>query len=336
MKAIRSSVSGLAKAVAFILVPGSAIAGGSVCAVVDPVWQAGHSRAQTALIASVDAMAAAVAAQSQITTEQLISAFKVATRQRSSSGGREAAYGKSTAMAVAQVYAEQTAAERIVEAHRTYGPAGQAVGSCDIIERLQATDIAMNTLSARAAEIARSGALYSAPGSAVRPGEAIAVALRYDVAEAVSAEAFMDPETSGALKDAFMNNVIGLPPVKPLTMGSPADRMTMMLARRVEAIRSPAIVSISAVRAANEEGGGFGHGDGATAMSQLDWLISRYGGGREYEEWSAALVTKSEVGLIKEMARLNAVGLLLENFMSGSNDRREAMIAALLAAEAVQ
>lgn len=84
--------------------PVSAMAGGATCTVVDSVWQAGHSSAQSSLIASVDAMAAAVAAASELTTEQLISAIKVATRQKSASAGREAAFGKSTAQGVAQAH----------------------------------------------------------------------------------------------------------------------------------------------------------------------------------------------------------------------------------------
>lgn len=316
--------------------PVSAMAGGATCTVVDSVWQAGHSSAQSSLIASVDAMAAAVAAASELTTEQLISAIKVATRQKSASAGREAAFGKSTAQGVAQVYAAQKAAERIKEAHDTYGAQGQAVGSCEVIEEIQSADTALNSIPDRASEIAGSGELYSAPGSTVQPGEAVATALSTDTAEAVSAEAFMDDDTSSTLKVAFMNNVIGLPPVKPSALATPADRMTMMQARRVEAVRSPAIVSLAAVRAAQEDSGHYGAGTDKTALQYLDWLISRYGGGAEYEEWSAALVTKSEVGLLKEQVRLRAVNLMLENVAAASDDRRQAMIAALLSAEVVK
>jgi len=316
--------------------PSAVLAGGATCSVNDGIWQAGHSGAQTSLNTAVNTMAATIATQSQLTNEQLISAVRIATRQRSAASGREAAFGKSAAQGVAQVYASQQAAERIAEAHRTYGPQGQAVGSCDIIERLQQTDVALTTLGSRASEIMSSGALYSAPGSTVEPGEAVAAALRFDTPEAVSAEAFLSPDTPDALKDAFMNNVIGFPPVKPQSITGPGDRMTMMMARRAEAVRSPAIVSLAAVRAAREEGGHFDDASGMSADEALSWLISRYGGGDEYEEWSAALVTKSEVGLAKEIARLRAIALGLENSLSGSNDRREAVIAALLGAEAVR
>lgn len=317
------------------LTPVSALAGGAVCAVNDGIWMAGHARAEAGLIGSVDAMAAAVAAQSELTAEQLISAIKVATRQRSASSGRESAYGKSTAQGVAQVYAAQKAAERIREAHETYGPQGQAVGSCDVIEKLQAADVALTGIPDKAGEFASDGAIYSKPGSTVKPGEAVAAALRFDVPEAVSAEAFTSKDTAEPLKTAFMNNVIGLPPTKPSGMNMATDRLTMMEARRAEAVRSPAIVSLAAIRAAQSGGGHFGSGGDMGADEYLDWLVSRYGGGSEYEEWSAALVTKSEVGLLKEQARLRAISLMLENVSSSSDDRRQAMIAAMLAAEVV-
>lgn len=319
------------------LLPAPALAGGVVCSVVDGIWQSGHASAQSNLTGSVNAMATAVSTQSQITAEQLISAIKVATRQKSASSGRGAAYGKSTAQAVAQVYASQTAAERIREAHETYGPQGQAVGSCDFIEKLQGADVAINSIPEKASEIARDGSIYSAPGSTMQPGEAVAIALRYDVPEAVSAEAFTSHETSDALKTAFMNNVIGFPPVKPSGLGSTTDRLAMMQARRAEAVRSPAIVSLAAIRAAQESSGHYGSSSGGLSADEyLDWLISRYGGGSEYEQWSAALVTKSEVGLLKEQVRLRGINLMLENASSSSDDRRQAMIAAMLASEAVK
>jgi hypothetical protein len=316
--------------------PGLALAGGATCSVNDGIWQNQHARTQTALTQAVNTMASTVARESQVTTEQLISAVKVATRQRSVSSGRESSYEKSTAQAVAQVYAAQTSAERIREAHETYGPQGQAVGSCEMIQRLQVVDVALNSIPDRASEVVNSGEIYSAPGSTTTPGEAVNLALAHDVPEAVSAESFMSEDTPDELRTAFMNNVIGLPPVKPERMTRAADRITMMVARRMEAVRSPAIVSLGAIQASREEGGHFDSGDGMSTAAAMDWLISRYGGGREYEEWSAALVTKSEVGLVKEIARLRAINLTLLNTRASSSDRRQAVIAALLGAEAVR
>ena len=81
---------------------------------------------------------------------------------------------------------------------------------------------------------------------------------------------------------------------------------------------------------------GGGEDEHLSYMEAMDSLIARYGGGENYEEWSAALVTKSETGLLKEIARLRALSLQLQTFRDESSDRRQAMIGALLAGEAVR
>lgn len=322
------------------LLPSGALAGGGlVCTVADPVWRAGHSSAETTLRQAVDVMGATISRESQITTEQVISAIRVATRQRSLNSTREAEFHRASAEAVANAYTAQRAAEKIREAHNTYGPAGQAVGACEAVEMIQRIGSAFGSVQGRAAEIASGGAIFGAPGDGRSAGQGAGQVLANDQPEAVSAEAFLDPNTPAALRDAFMNNVIGLPLDKPTGTESVSDRVRLIQDRRVEAVRAPARLSLAVVRAATDAAGHADTDEGADVMSSFeaaDELIAVYGGGPRYEEWSAALVTKSEVGILKEIARLRSIHLMLNTTRQASADRRQVMIAALIGAEAVR
>lgn len=320
--------------------PVSVHAGGVVCAVVDPVWIAGHNAARTAMTTAVNTMAASVAAQSAITNEQLISALRVSTQQRSVNAERETTSRAATSEAVAQVYVEQQMAEQIRQAYETYGPQGQAVGSCEGIAEIASVNEAMTSRTERAQEILASGAIDTMPGSGTTPLQAAGRRLAFDTPEAVSAVAFFDQDTSPAMRDAYMNNLIGLPPSQPLDMDSVDGQLTFMQARRVEAIRSPAMVSLAVVRSSTEQSGHFDMdetgGEFLSFMEAMDFLIGRYGGGDEYEEYQASLVTKSETGIAKELARLEGIILMLQGERDEMSDRRQAMLGALLAGEAVR
>lgn len=321
------------------LAPSWAWAGGMVCLVTDPVWMAGHSTAETTLTAAVDNMASTVATQSQLTHQALMSALRVQTRQDSLNGERGALAATSNAEAAANVYVEQRAAEMIRDAHETYGPQGQMVGGCELIEDLRLADDAMTSRMDRAGDVLSSDAIDTMPGQGVSPLVAASRRLANDRPEAVSAVAFFDAETSSADRDAYMNNLIGLPYELPQGIDGVEDEMAFMRVRRWEAMRSPAIVSLAAVRAAAEEGSHFGVGAEAdetkSYLEALDWYVGQFGGGAGYEQWSASLVTKSETGLQKELARLRAVNLVLSRYRQESQDRQLAVIATLLAGTAV-
>ena len=318
----------------------AAWAGGAVCLVADPIWEAGHASAQGTMSAAVDAMASTFAEQSLLTHQALISAIRVHTRQTSLNAERDAVATTSNAEAAANVYVEQRAAEQMRDAHETYGPQGQMVGGCELIEDLRLADDAMEARMDRATDVLSGDAIDAAPGQAVAPLEAAARRLSEDTPTAVSAVAFFDPETTSADRDAFMNNVIGLPFPLPAGIDGVEDELVFMQARRWEAMRSPAIVSLAAVRAAAEEGSHFGVGADAdettSYLGALDWYVGQFGGGPGYAAWSASLVTKSEAGLQKEVARLRAINLLLSRYRQEGQDRQLAVIATLLAGTAVQ
>lgn len=319
----------------------SAYAGGAVCLVADPIWRAGHTSAQTTITTGIDAMVATFAANSTLTTQQIVSAIKVLAQQTSSGANQEAVGSQQALKAAAQTYIEQRTAEELVEAHNTYGAPGQAVGSCDFVRDIEVMNTALDAVEERASEIVNSGGLDTRPGSAIDVDAALSrrsFVASTDFDGVVSAVAFVDPSTPAAVKDTFMNNIIGVPVEKPDDLNGVEDSIQFMRARQSEAMRSPAIASLASVRAYYEAPGHFGGGGLPGAVNRsldetVDWLADRYGGGDEYETWMAELVTKSETGLLKEIARLRAISLALTTERNQSSDRQQAVLATLLATE---
>lgn len=335
MMAVRVKIAGIAAGIAGFMGASAAFAGGAVCLVTDPVWTAGHSAAQTTLSTGIDTMASTFAQQSLLTQQQLISALRVHTRQTSLNAEREAIADAASIEAAANVYVEQRSAELTRQAYETYGQQGQMVGGCGLITDLQLADEAMRARMDRVGVVLTSGGIDAVPGAAVAPLEAAGRRIAQDSPEAVSAVSFFAPDTSAADRDAYMNNLIGMPFYVPEGIGGVDDEITFMQARRWEAMRSPAIVSLAAVRAAAEP---TGHGGEGTMgyTEALDWYVEQFGGGAAYEQWSASLVTLSEVGLRKEIARLRAINLQLATYRQESQDRELAVLSTLLAGAAVE
>lgn len=316
---------------------GSALAGGAVCLVADPIWRTGHSTAQSTLSTAIDTMGSTFAQQSLTTQQSLMSALRVHTRQTSLNAEREAVGEAASVQAAANVYVEQRSAELARQAYETYGQQGQMVGGCEMISELQLADEAMRARMDRVGIVLTSGGIDAVPGAAVAPLEAAGRRLSNDTPESVSAVSFFAPDTTAENRDAYMNNVIGMPFYVPEGIGGVDDEITFMAARRWEAMRSPAIVSLAAVRAASEPAGHGHGGEGSMGyLEALDWYLAQFGGGPEYEQWSASLVTLSPVGLRKEIARLRAINLQLASYRTESQDRQLAVLSTLLAGAAVE
>lgn len=324
---------------AVCLFPASAQAGGSVCAVVDTIWKQGHSGAESSINQSISAMVSTFAANSEVTTSQIVSAVKVLTKQDSTEAEQKSVGTQQAMKAAASTYVDQRAAEEVRDAYNTYGPPGQAVGACDVVADVSRMQSSMSSVEERASEIVMGGGIDARPGSTVTPEDAIAkrtAVAAADFEAVTSAEAFFDPDTPAAIKDTYMNNIIGVPFEKPTNTDSAENGIQFMRARQAEAMRSPAIASLAAVRAASEEAGHFdvdeGEDETQSLQESIDWLIDRYGGGEEYQDWSAELVTKSSTGVMKELARLYSIRLALNNELNESADRRQVVVGSLLAA----
>lgn len=302
------------------------------CGVNDAIWRAGHQEAENALEARVTLMGTDLSAQRAITLEMLLSAAKVNTAQGATNGGREATMVKSSQEALASTVSEQTRRDAIVEAQEQYSfESGQGVNTCDAIN-LAAT--VTQTLS-NVGETGRK--LYTDVD--VSPGKATTVtsatATRLASTALTNAEVMFDLNAADDARKGLIQHLAGLPlPLPDASMPQATADLVLMRARRVEALRSPALVSLNAVRAmSSTEAHETGTSD-VSPFAALDQLIAQYGGGDGFETWSAGLAAQSEHGLLIELARLRALSLTLRQTQTEQQARLAAVFATMLAAQA--
>lgn len=319
-------------AFAFLAFTAAGPAQAATCFTYDPAWQAGHAAAQTTLNGRVELMGTNLARERALTLEALLSATKVYTKQTSVNGERTSSTQKSTQEAVAATVTTQTQREALVRAVENYSPeSGQGVQACKTVALLNQTVSALDKVPTTAKT------LYTDVD--VSPGKATtiqnAVQNRRDLSKA-DASVLLDRNASDEDRKAVIMQLAGLPMPLPnaTTPGAEADLM-MAVSRRVEALRSPALVSLAAVRAMYATGD-HASGSGSSAESpidQLDNLIKQYGGGDDFEKWSAGLAAQSERGLLIELARLRSMTLRLRQTLIEQQSRNGALFATMLAAQ---
>lgn len=302
------------------------------CGVNDAIWRAGHQAAETALEARVTLMGTDLSAQRAITLEMLLSAAKVNTAQGATNGGREATMVKSSQEALATTLGEQTRREAIVDAQEQYSfETGQGVNTCSAVNLTATVTQSLSTIG----ETGRK--LYTdvdvSPGKAT--SVASATATRLATTSLTDAEPLFDPSASDDARKAVIQHLAGLPlPLPDASMPQASADLMLMRARRVEALRSPALVSLDAVRAMSSSSA---HETGTTdvgAFVALDQLIAQYGGGDGFEAWSAGLAGQSEHGLLVELARLRSISLTLRQTQTEQQARLAALFATMVAVQA--
>ncbi|MEN3237970.1 hypothetical protein PUR29_31370 [Methylobacterium ajmalii] len=307
-------------------------AAAQVCAVFDPIWMAGHETATTTLGARVATMGTNVATQRSITLEMLLSAMKVQTAQTSTNGEREVNVVSNTQQAVASTLSQVSQTRALVDAREQYSiDTGQGVNACGSIDLMNATSRSVGNVAKNGRETYRS--LDVAPGK----NTPIQEAARNRLADPTKTDAavFFDPSASDDDRKAVIEAMAGLPMPKPTAAmpGAEADLM-MLRARRVEALRSPALVSLSAVRSMSSTDD---HQIGTTTgspLAQLDALIGQYGGGPQFEAWSAGLAGQSEHGLLIELTRMRSMSLSLRQQLIEQQARTSAVFGTMLATQA--
>ncbi len=302
------------------------------CGVVDPIWMAGHETATATLSTRVATMGTNIATQRSLTLEMLLSAMKVQTAQTATNGEREVNLVSNTQQAVASTLSQVAQRRALVDAREQYSiDTGQGVNACGSIDLMNSTSRAMGNVSMTGRETYRS--LDVAPGKNTPVQEAA----RNRLADPTKTDAavFFDPAASDDDRKAVIEAMAGLPMPKPTANMPGAEADVMMLrARKVEALRSPALVSLSAVRSMSSADD---HQIGTTASSplaQLEALISQYGGGPQFEAWSAGLAGQSEHGLLIELTRMRSMTLALRQQLIEQQARTSAVFATMLATQA--
>lgn len=302
------------------------------CTVYDPSWMSGIEIVQNGLNSSVAALGTTLTAARSATLETVLSAAKVYTKQESVNGARESNVLASANEALAASLATQARQTAIVDATEQYsGQTGQGVDPCSSIQLMSATVDAIASVEGNGQRLLRE--LDVSPGKATTLSDASATRLRN--ANVTDAGALLDPSASDAGRKAVIEHMAGLPAALPGpgSAGAEADLM-MTRARRIEALRSPALASLSAVRAMSAPAGHVEGDEAVAPLTQLAELQAKYGGGPGYQEWSAGLAGQSEHGLLLELTRLRSMTLRLQQMQADSNARVATIFATMLAVQA--
>ena len=309
----------------------AAPAAAQVCFVADPIWQAGHAQATMSLTARVALLGTNLTRERALTLETLLGAMKVYTKQVSVSGDRVQTTARKTHEAHASAVTEQDRREAIVEAKEAYSyETGQGVNACETVATLSSTVESLGSTSQTAKASFR--ALDVAPGKATPVANAVKARLAN--AAKTDAAVLLDPGASDDDKRVLIQHLAGLPmPLPSPAMSGAEQDVAMLRARRVEAFRSPALASLSAVSAMSSRTGHFPDDDGAP-VGWLDALVDRYGGGSKHEAWSNALAGQSERGLMMELSRLRAMSLRVRQVKAEQGARITALFATMVALEA--
>lgn len=316
----------------------------------DSAWENTHRAVEQGLMKNFDVDKNLILAQMTSGYQRLISAFKVDTSQRGIDGQRVSVTTNKAGEALSSVLVQNDVNRQILKAQADFGADGLSVDPCnnDLIENISNS---IGTYKQNAANYMSTENIMAASGSVTSPTEAIQKSLslhkkmfcspsekKFGLCETVGKEASADvdiktlfnPKASNQAKDAFVNNLVGLPVRKPNKQEAKTPEGAIMLvdAMRAEAARSPAIVSLAILRSQSEEE------NGQRSVNQsLDDIIDKYGGGEQYEKWYAELGTKNEKGLLTELNKIRSLEVKIRSLKSDSNTRIAAMLASILAAE---
>lgn len=292
------------------------------CTVNNPPWVMAH-----------DQMEASIIRVRTMSVEDAIAAIKVKVAQVSASGSQEQEMIRSAQEAQAATVTEQMRREEVVRAKEQFSyETGQGVNACAAIQQAAGITQASTNLS--------STAKRTFDGLDVKPGTTAPLEQQVQVRlNPMSTDGGVLLRDGGSTEDqrqAVIQQLAGLSLEKPdvRKAGTAAGDFELVKARRLEALRSPAMASLAAVAAMSSTSGeGFG-GSNQSLEAQLDRILDQYGGGPKFQEWSAQLASQSERGLITELARLRGMSLALEQVTNDQQARISAVMATLLAGTA--
>lgn len=325
----------------------------------DPVMKANATAVSEEVNASFDTGLTTTSTLMTSMYEILVSAMKIGASQRSTDGQRNSTGISQSLQAYAQVVNQQGQNEDILQAQDEFGTGSEVSGVCSETAMTGEVVRAIDSVPTQAKSIIQSSNIPAAPGGTVLPRKAIATRLsshlsRYCTqdevtagwcstvgskpAADVSAQTLFDPASTQEDVDAFINNLVGDPLDKPdaTSAKTPEGVLRMATAMRAEAVRSPALVSLAALRAENAGGSGYSlvSQSGITVTQALDAIMKKYGGGPDYDTWDASVAGANQYGVLRELVRLRGLSMKLRNFQTQSQTRMGAILSTLLAAEA--
>lgn len=309
-----------------------------------------------AALVSVDA---SLSTQLLFQSERLNSAVAVLAKQKAVSASQLADVNRTTAQQVAMGLGVLAQTERVKAARFDFGGEfGQGFSPCEVYATrsvIASRDADMvNELNARVqSEVLAAPGRYAPRAEAATqlyrdnqasctadmvkaglcrvigatPGASMSVATLFDIADEG------DPVYSA--KNAFINNIVGLPDPPVDTLKGPAQESYMLAKARKDAVVSPAVASLKALQLEHSGVQGGETGKGLPLAQMFREEVGRYAGGTQANEsWSRVMAAQNERGAMVEVLKIKALDLAIQTRQLRQMERMEASLAALVAAEA--
>lgn len=355
---------GLRKLRIFLAVAGIGLSSAAQAATCPPQYQESwvapqFANATAVLNASLKSVDASLSTQLTFQSERLNSAIAVLTQQKALSASQLADVNRTTAQQVATGLGALSQTERVKAARFDYGGEfGQGFSPCEVyatrsvIASRDADMVAELGSRVQSEVIAAPGRYASRVEAAAQlfkdnqasctedmvkvglcrsvgatPGASMSVATLFDVAD--------EGDDVYKAKNAFINNIVGLPDPPLNTLKGPAQEAYMLAKARKDAVLSPAVASLKALQLeySGVEGGETGAGVPLAQMFRDE--VARYAGGTQANEaWSRVMAAQNERGAMVEILKIKALDLAIQTRQLRQYERMEASLAALVAAEA--
>jgi len=316
------------------------------------------SNATEVLNAALQSVDDSLSEQLLFQSEQLNSAIAVLTKQKAVAASQLSDVNRTTAQEVATGLGVIAQTERVKAARFDYGGEfGQGFSPCEVYAtrsviagrdadmvgeinaRVQSEVMAAPGRYARRDEAAvqlfkdnqasctedmvKAG-LCASMGAT--PGASMSVATLFDIAD--------EGDPVYAAKNAFINNIVGLPDPPVETLRGPAQESYMLAKARKDAVVSPAVASLKALQLEYSGVEGAETGKGVPLAQMFREEVGRYAGGTlANEAWSRVMAAQNERGVMVELLKIKALDLAMQTRQLRQYERIEASLAALVAAE---
>ena len=342
---------------------GMSVSSSALAAVCPPQYQESwvapqFVNATAVLNASLQSVDASLSAQLLFQSERLNSAIAVLTKQKSVAASQLADVNRTTAQQVATGLGVLAQTERVKTARFDYGGEfGQGFSPCEVYatrsvmasrdadmvgelnNRVQtevlaapgryasrieaAAQLFKDNQASCTADMVKAG-LCATVGAT--PGASMSLATLFETAD--------EGDPVYKAKNAFINNVVGLPDPPLDTLQGPAQEAYMLAKARKDAVLSPAVASFKSLQLEHSgvEGGETGQGVPLGQMFRDE--VARYAGGTQANEaWSRVMAAQNERGAMVEILKIKSLDLAIQVRQLRQYERMEASLAALVAAE---
>lgn len=296
--------------------------------------------------------------------DDVTTAIKILTKQEAVSAQGISDNAHKNAQSLVTAYQAVKQSEQMKKAQFEFGAHGQAFKACEVLsDREQAQQ---DNKSADSSILNKVGSeVIAAPGVYMNPHKAQEAMLQAHNEFCTTSQAASGlcgaagenaslslqastlfttaaPDTAMArAQNALINNMVGLPdaPIDGKIAKTSAGQDYVMAKLSKDALTSPAITSLKAIQAQYSPvaGGGTNSHDSSTKLAPMQHLeksVARYlGSGQDYKDFAKSQAIKDERGLMVDGLIQGTERLNLQYQQYKSNERKEAVLAALVSAE---